>query len=485
MAELENFVAARLADEFRSDLALRCAKDGAEVEKLWRSFDRPTRIECLEEASSTGMMLRNSRDTSLGTMNKITPEWTLEDLADPQSNHLLTILKRRATVGLPLQYQQGDEGIAMGLGDGDLICKLWHETYTRDFHTSDYVLFFAGLLYGMPLAMGTTSRDGTFPHPLGEARDLHLLVPRSIAKLILTRQQQLLYDLNMVMEIILDVGSPKEPVKYTKKPVQAMTAALAKLSIETVPPKMTLPDLAATACYQKDALEEYLALLTTEPAVLDHALASQTGSHPKNVPNKHGFQYPAFTGSFITAALFEVIQNAIHAIAIWDYVARLLELLEKEPPIDKVYRGIVLQELSNMCHFEYERMQAALKRHVQRSSMGSKCFQRVSGAVDRFGSARVSMTRKPEEFTRSNPQLHYMLRLCQSETDVAKAANWVKKISDLHQAHPSERDRLEETEFDAFCDLVVIVSFAQDLASAVAALPPPSRKKGQAFVARS
>ena len=61
---------------------------------------------------------------------------------------------------------------------------------------------------------------------------------------------------------------------------------------------------------------------------------------------------------------------------------------------------------------------------------------------------------------------------------------WVKKLSDLHRAHPSEREKMSEHEIDSFCDLVVVASFIHDLSSVVP-LPQFSRKDGQAFAARS
>ena len=68
---------------------------------------------------------------------------------------------------------------------------------------------------------------------------------------------------------------------------------------------------------------------------------------------------------------------------------------------------------------EYGRVQKLFKRYVQMGS-GSKYFRRVSGIYDN-GIARVAMKVKPELLTRENPQVHYMLRLCQAETDVFKA----------------------------------------------------------------
>ncbi|KAF4426549.1 L-asparaginase 3 [Fusarium acutatum] len=87
------------------------------------------------------------------------------------------------------------------------------------------------------------------------------------------------------------------------------------------------------------------------------------------------------------------------------------------------------------------------------------------------------MKGKLEELTRSDPQLHYLLRLCQSETTVTKAAEWMEKLSDLYKAHPLEREKLDEGGISDSHDVVAIIAFVQDL-SAAYSLPFASRKKG-------
>jgi hypothetical protein len=93
------------------------------------------------------------------------------------------------------------------------------------------------------------------------------------------------------------------------------------------------------------------------------------------------------------------------------------------------------------------------------------------------------MKGKPELHTRSNPQLHYMLRLCQAETDASTAVHWIKKLDDLHRSHPTEREAMEQREFESFCDLAVIASFVHSL-SALLSLPPIHPKKGRIYVSR-
>ena len=89
-----------------------------------------------------------------------------------------------------------------------------------------------------------------------------------------------------------------------------------------------------------------------------------------------------------------------------------------------------------------------------------------------------------ESLTRTDPQLRYLLRLCQPETKALKATEWMMKLGDLYEAHPSELQKLEEKEADSLSDLAVVTSFMQSL-SPVISLPTLSRKKNQMFVTRS
>jgi hypothetical protein len=72
-------------------------------------------------------------------------------------------------------------------------------------------------------------------------------------------------------------------------------------------------------------------------------------------------------------------------------------------------------------------------------------------------------------------------------TDVSKSCDWIKKIDDLHKIHPTERDKIEEREFNSFGDLATIASLVQSL-FAVLALPFDNSNKlkgGHIYESRS
>ena len=184
---------------------------------------------------------------------------------------------------------------------------------------------------------------------------------------------------------------------------------------------------------------------------------------------------PVHTDKYISGSVFDAVHCAVKTAATWNYIGSLLDLLKKS--LDKQFRAIILKELSNTCHVEYLRAQTDFKRNVAVGMGGSKWFKRMSTN----GVTRLSLKRNPESLTVENPQLHYMLRLCQDETNWSTAAQWLQKLEDLHRAHPLEQDNLSEREYDTLGDLAIIVTFTQSLSS-VAQLPAPNHKKSQPFV---
>ncbi|RBR07564.1 hypothetical protein FVER53590_12696 [Fusarium verticillioides] len=364
---------------------------------------------------------------------------------------LLDILEHRATKTLFDQYAEGVSGT---LGDRHLIEKMVREKNLRhvDPFKHSYTYFYDEK-YGESFTVQPRHLEEVMKG-LRIAVDHGVLIPRSLGELVLQRQITILQLLN--------------------------NAPLSESASKQTTVKLTPQEMAAIASDRKSSLEEYLSLLRTKPTVLCPGVNVQFFSRPELVPDEKGRSLPVHTDKYIGPAVFETIYHAVQGIAIWISITSLLDLLDK-PSIDKLYKSTILAELSNMCHFEYARTQALFKRQVSTRS-GSKWFKRNSNTCDNSGNAKVSMKGKPEELTRSDPQLHYLLRLCQPETTVTKAAEWMEKLSDLYKAHPLEREKLDERESRTLHDVAAIVAFFQDL-SRVYLLPSASRKKGNLLVA--
>ncbi|KAK7419619.1 hypothetical protein QQX98_003210 [Neonectria punicea] len=462
--------------ELHDDLARKYKQHGAQIEKTWRSLNKKRRSACLKAGATDGVVLKHATDTSLGEVWKVTPELNLHDISEPGSDFALDLIKHRATTSLFEQYCTGING---GQGDHQLIETMIQTKNLRHVRTfvHCYTFFTDDQNYGASFEI--TSHYEESLATFAPAIKAGLCVPQATGELILTRQINLLQALNILVEDILDEGSTVgNGKKAPKKSGKAAVEAFSKLSIQASERKLTLSDIVATAEMQKESFEEYLGLLSAEPIVLAHAVNICFFSRPELVPDERG-RREGLGDRHTSAAVFEAMHIGVKGAAMWKYICNLLELLEATTG-DKAHRAVILQEISNICHLEYTRTQAIFKRHVQ-SGTGQKWFKRTSGNKD---NVKVTMRGKPEELTRTDAQLHYMLRLCQLDTTPSKAVDWMTKLSDLHKAHPLEREKLEEREVDSLSDLAVIIGFIQDLSSMIA-LPAASRKKGQSFVAGS
>ncbi|KAK0730197.1 hypothetical protein B0H67DRAFT_476561 [Lasiosphaeris hirsuta] len=470
-----------IVKELHQDLARKYKKHGAAVSNMWRSFNKSQRTACLKAGAAEGLVLKHPLDPSLGAVSKFMPEWNLRDIAESSPDFLLDLLRHRATESLHHQYQAGYNG---GPGDHPFIEGMMA---TRNLRCAMpfpncYNMFLEGIGREYGEAFKLSAELTEIPSPLITAMQARLIIPQSTGELILQRQMYLLQSLNIIIDDILEEGSQdRKKNQPPKKSDKAAASALSGLYAQSPPRKLALPELVTSSRDQKETLEECLELLSTEPVVLAHAVNSWFFTQPGLVPDEKGRRLPVHTDKYISPAVFEAVHSAIQGAAIWNYMDRLLELLEGLAN-DKLYRPIVLQEISNICHLEYSRVQGTLKRQVQGHS-GSKWFKRLSNVHDKSGTARTVTKGNPEELTRVDPQLHYMLRLCQPEATAAKATDWMKKLADLHRAHPTEREKLSEGEVDTLSDLAVVIGFIQDL-SLVISMPSLSRKKGQMFVSR-
>lgn len=477
--------AAAAVKELHRDLKRKYRLHGSKLETLWRSFGKGLRTEAMQAGAAEGSILKHRNDASLGVVCKLVPEWNFRDVTKPDSDFLLDLLRYRATTTLLEQYS-GDHPLNSPGGDYGHIMDMIRTRNLRHVDESRLRNSFTVFMdedeqYGRCFNIMQEADRSELLRDMDLAFRTGLAVPRTTGEFILTRQSCLLQTLNIIIEDILDIGSTtRSQKKPPQKDTDAAIAAMGKLSVQARPTKLSLPELLDAANDQRGSLNEHLNLLSTEPVVLAYAVNMAFFSRPELVLDEKGRQLPVHTDRYISAATFEAVFGAVKAAATWTYFFRLLQLLQS--PADKIHRAMILQEISNTCHLEYSRTQSLLKRYLQ-SGSGAKCFKRLSNVYDN-GHARVSMKIKPEELTRADPQLHYLLRLCQSDTNPTKAVEWMEKLGTLQTAHLEEREKLYGREFEALCDHAVIIAFMQDLAPSIS-MPPLSRKKGQLFVSRS
>lgn len=308
-----------------------------------------------------------------------------------------------------------------------------------------------------------------------------IMIPRAIGELVLLRQQLLLQFLNHIIEEILDLGSETRNKKAPEKTINgALVSAASNLRIEPKPLRSSLSEVLAQAVEIKATLEDNLQLLRIEPTVLNQTVKALYWSRADLVPDDRGRILPAITDRHLSAALFDALTTAVRTTATWDYIIRLLQLVDDS---DKVKKGLVMQELSNTCHLEYRRAQESLKRNIApQAHVASKNFKRITDKTS--GQSRIVMKGQPADYTVSNPQLHYILRLCHSDTSPTAAVQWMQKIDDHNARHVDDRMKLSEVEMNSLGDLAIIVSFMH-MASTAISMVPVSRKSGLLFTARS
>ncbi|KAI1738243.1 hypothetical protein F4680DRAFT_426560 [Xylaria scruposa] len=462
--------------ELHRDLAGKYRTHGPRLKELWRNMGPPQRARAMKAGARRGEVLKHSRDPSMGNVCKFMPEWNLKDVTEAGSDFLLNLLEYRATKSLEEQYCAGFDN---SQGDYELIVEMMRTRNLRhvDPFKDSYTMFIGGDRYGWSFEI-VEDKEGILAG-LRVAIDAGLCVPRSVGELVLTRQIYLLQCLNIMVEDILDEGSTTRNQKQRpKKSSNAVTTAISQLSLKPSMPKLDLSGVQDMALEHKASFDDNLALVCMEPVVLSHLLNNWFFSRPELVPDEKGRRLPVHTDRFISGAFLDTVHNAVKGATIWNYLCRLLELLRTST--DKSHKQIILQEISNVCHLEYSRVQAILKRQMSIAS-GSRLFKRVSNTYDN-GNARMIVKGKPEALAGNDQQLCFLLHLCRAEVTALKAVDWLTKLEELHSKSPTVRDNLHEGEIDALSDLAVIVAFIQSL-SQVIAMPAFNRHKGQHFVA--
>ncbi|KAK1082585.1 hypothetical protein LTR33_003818 [Friedmanniomyces endolithicus] len=204
-------------------------------------------------------------------------------------------------------------------------------------------------------------------------------------------------------------------------------------------------------------------------------------SRPELVPDDKGRVLPVVTDEYLSVALLDSVNNAMKGIATWEYVGRLLGMVQGLT--DKVKRPLILQELTNVCHMEYRRAQGIFKRRLSLApGFASKRFRRTPNP-NNHTQWKITMKGRPEDSTVTDPQLHYVLRLCHPDTSPAAAVQWIQKLDDHNARHPQDGKRMHENQITAFGDLTIIVSFMHSMSTSIAATPI-SRKSGLLYVSR-
>ncbi|KXH32926.1 hypothetical protein CSIM01_07553 [Colletotrichum simmondsii] len=348
------------------------------------------------------------------------------------------------------------------------------------------------------------------------------IVPQDVGEMILLRQLWTMQSLNdLVDAIIADAqtgeaatsGSGRQSKisqqhtddlvfgKRPKKPSSTDTEEIAEKTIEELlklnigreseADESPFAPLNNAAEEQVRAHEVYLSMLVTEEDMFAEDVHRWFSSRPELAADDKGRALPLQADKHSSSAVLDAAHNAVKNVIVWSWIESQIAGIDyavieardqnQHEHYDKFYQSICLQILSNVCNYEYTRTQSLLKRNL---SKGSKLMKRGTNGLDPAGNYALKLRGKPQEFIKSDPQLHILLTLCQPETTAAKAVSWLKKLGDLYQKIPLEREKFSEEVVDSLGSLAIIVNFIENATKAIS-MPPPSRKKGQMFIIRA
>ncbi|KAL2065142.1 hypothetical protein VTL71DRAFT_4283 [Oculimacula yallundae] len=254
-------------------------------------------------------------------------------------------------------------------------------------------------------------------------------------------------------------------------------AMLADLSIETLPEAPTLQSVLDNAQDLKESREDVLSLCRRESTMLYHLATSWFTARPELVQDEKRQSLPVTGDKYISQSIFDMTKDLVEGVTVSEYIHRLL-LIVDQTSYDESLRKVVLQELSNVCHMEYRRVRRQFRHSLQRGH--AKYLVRIPGGLE-DGITQVQVMNKPD--LKRDPQLHYLLSLCQ-ESEPAKAIALVRKIDQLHRSDPQSRDQMHTSEYEAFSNLATTAGFIMDI-STVLSMPAKGGKKNQFYTPRS
>ncbi|KAI0859035.1 hypothetical protein F4860DRAFT_281054 [Xylaria cubensis] len=430
---------------------------GPRLKELWHSMEQAQREKAMNSLKLPGAIPKHSEDPSMEEIYTLTPEWNLRDITSSASDLILHILEHRATELLCYQYFYGHND---GLGDYNFIIEQIRAQKLQiglEFVPDFYRFFLDDDAYGKPVRI-PKNKIARWKLDM----DSRLCIPEFLGRLVLTRQLNLIgWSTGMFGNILS----------------HSAATALSKLSVKPSIPGLDIRGVSESALEQKFSLADGLLLICRHPFVLAYHLDNWFSSRPELVADEKGRKLPANNQKLIGCAFLDMMHSTVRGIAVWHYICQLLELLGTSA--DKSHRQILLQEISNVCHLEYNRLKAILKRQMS-TRTGASWFKRISNSYEN-GNARIVLKGNPEIRARGNQQHQYLLRLCQTKVTALTALNWLVKLGELHSNDPSLRDKLHDEEINALDSLTFVATFIQSLSQATP-LPHINRKVGQRFI---
>ncbi|CEJ91784.1 hypothetical protein VHEMI07476 [[Torrubiella] hemipterigena] len=437
------------------------AKHNLKIEQKWRSFKELDRLKCVNAAN--GFLLAVREDPARFS-HLLVPEFSRLDISSSKPAYLLDILKYRATTPLCEQDTADRDAVRHALST----CFLTKQGVESPGNGLSNEHTCGASSAGIPL------EPALLGSPLAGVCE-GVSIPTTAPELVLARQAYTLGYLSIIMTKILQYESKEriQPDRQARASLQSSTSSHS-------PRPLSIPDLISSSKEHAIHLHECATFIASDYEAFTWTVKNAVNGRPHTVPDKAGKLLYLPPRQAFQDAYFETLVSVQQKMFIWFYISELLEVLHST--IDKMHITAILQEISNVCQLEYARSQAMYKRRVQ-TGTGTGLFRRIPGCSDDTGNPRVVMKGSPDQFTRKDPQLHYVLRLCHPKTTAQDATMWIEKLSTLYKDHEDERARAADDEAESLTDLVMITSLIQDLRMATK-LPSPSHKRGLTFISK-
>ncbi|TKW53827.1 hypothetical protein CTA1_7361 [Colletotrichum tanaceti] len=209
-------------------------------------------------------------------------------------------------------------------------------------------------------------------------------------------------------------------------------------------------------------------------------------SLPGLLPDRHGqvliSQDSPVTKEQLSLCVFEAAHALDRDVMFWNTIRTVLFLLMKLGNGKKETKNCarLLQELANVCHQYYVDLKAIFRRHVQ-AGFARKYHKRLADRYDESGTPVVVSTSHPGDFSRSNPLMYCVLRLCQPETSPEDSMDCTAQIRHIFQVSPEKIPLMGPGESAALFDLTIFCGFVKDLQRYIG-LPPASTTECREFV---
>ncbi|KAI1264715.1 hypothetical protein F5Y18DRAFT_436620 [Xylariaceae sp. FL1019] len=242
----------------------------------------------------------------------------------------------------------------------------------------------------------------------------------------------------------------------------------------------SLVNLIATAQEQSEILKDKLALSLNHAVYFSYIVNGWFWSRAKVIADENGRkQQVTDSDSDKAESAMQAMEFATQSSIIWIYICHTLEAYRNTEI--KAKRLVLLQELANVCQYEYRSKQRWLERHVSVTRFGQTWYRKVGTPEN--GDEHVKL-KKGVILPKDCSQTSCLLRLCQFNVKVEQAQDLLHKIEALQTMHVTQVSgayEYDENTFSALDDLSVIVAFTSELRQA---LPMPSAqvKKPRGFL---